>query len=354
MTDAPSPRPILQVAAPPRPWVLPLGVGVAVVAGVIVLTTMNRARVEKTEAPAAPAAFEPPPPPLQPLDAAPDQPTYDGSVITAPHLLPQTPPISSLRTLSPTPMRAAMPATNADQHLRAPAVVVELGAAPTGALAAGGVTPAATAAASAKEAESDEAFAQRVSGAGAPISRSRPLGDPSLTAVQGSVLPAVLETAINSDVPGFVRAVVSRDVRAFDGVSIVIPRGSKLIGQYRNAVAAGQSRAFVVWTRCIRPDGVSIDLGSPAADPLGQAGLAGETDRHFFRRFGAAISLSVLNAGLSAASDNDGRIVIDSAQDASRVAELALQKQIDIPPTIRIPQGAPLTVFLARDLVFAR
>jgi type IV secretion system protein VirB10 len=356
MSDAPSPsdRPGLQVASAPRPWVMPLGVGAVVAAGAAVLVLMSQARMEREQPPApAPAAFEPPPPPLEPLTPASAAAEPD-PYIPAPHLMPQPPavagaPAPMLRTAAPAPERGT------DPRLRAPAVVVELGAAPA-TLAAGGAaapTPAASLAMG-KTAETDEAFAERVSAASAPFAASRQLADPARTAVQGTVLPAVLETAINSDVPGFVRAVVSRDVRAFDGVTVVVPRGSRLIGQYRNAVAAGQSRAFVVWTRCIRPDGVAIDLGSPATDPLGQAGLAGETDRHFFRRFGAAIALSVLSSGLSAAGERGDRVIIGSSQDASRVAEIALQKHIDIPPTIRIPQGAPLSVFLARDLVFRR
>ncbi|MGQ4828530.1 TrbI/VirB10 family protein, partial [Enterococcus faecalis] len=79
----------------------------------------------------------------------------------------------------------------------------------------------------------------------------------------------------NSDLPGFVRAVVSRDVTGFDGNRVLIPAGSRLIGQYRSGLAAGQSRAFVIWTRMIRPDGVSVALGSPVTDTLGRAGLGG-------------------------------------------------------------------------------
>ena len=133
------------------------------------------------------------------------------------------------------------------------------------------------------------------------------------TAPQGTVIPAVLETAINSDLPGFVRAVVSRDVRGFDGTTVLIPRGSKLIGQYRSGVALSQTRAFVVWSRVITPEGVSIDIGSPGTDQLGRGGLEGETDTHFFERFGSAILLSVMGAGLDRLADsgnNDSTAII--------------------------------------------
>jgi type IV secretion system protein VirB10 len=130
-----------------------------------------------------------------------------------------------------------------------------------------------------------------------------------------------------------------------------------LIGQYRSGVAVGQTRAFVVWSRVLTPSGVSIDIGSPATDQLGRGGLDGETDDHFFRRFGAAILLSVMSAGLDAAvpprEGNVNALVIGSPQQASNIAAIALQKQIDIPTTIKVAQGTPLQVFVTRDLDFS-
>lgn len=338
------------VAKPPNPWVLPLGVGAVVVAGVMVFAAMNSSRVEKQAAPTAAAAtFDPPPPPIEPLVEAGEMVSADDAP-AAPHML-------GLSEAPPDPMRplpgqaiAPMP----DQTRRTPALIVDLSApigAPAAAAASGPepMNPAVVAADA--KGDSDAAFARRVSGEAVSTAQSSRIARPDLTAPQGTMVPAVLETAINSDLPGFARAVVSRDVRAFDGASVVIPRGSKLVGQYRNAVAAGQSRAFVVWTRLIRPDGVTIDLGSPGADALGRGGLEGQTDRHFLQRFGAAILLSVITA--AAAGDNDRDVVvIGSAQDAGRIAEIALRKQIDIPPTIKVLQGTPIRVFVAKDLVF--
>lgn len=197
-----------------------------------------------------------------------------------------------------------------------------------------------------------------MAGSNADAARATRLTDPSLVAPQGTVIPAILETAINSDLPGFVRAVVSRDVRGFDGSTVLIPRGSKLIGQYKSGVAAGQTRAFIVWSRVLTPQGVSIDIASPGADRLGRGGLDGETNTHFFRRFGASILLSVLNAGLNAASNNGNggdntAIIIGSPQQASNIASIALQREIDIPTTITVAQGAPIRVFVARDLDFS-
>ena len=256
------------------------------------------------------------------------------------------------------------PQADPSGRLHAPAMVVDIadpgpaGGASAGLLTSpgpGGGKPMAVG--DDKSASPEDRFAAKVAGMGAETTQATRLRDTALVAPQGTVIPAILETAINSDLPGFVRAVVSRDVKGFDGSTVLIPRGSKLIGQYRSGVAAGQSRAFVVWSRVLTPEGVSVEIGSPAADRLGRGGLDGETNTHFFQRFGGAIMLSVLSAGLQAAAGNSGNtntaIVIGSPQQASNIASIALQKQIDIPDTITVAQGTPIRVFVARDLDFS-
>jgi len=199
----------------------------------------------------------------------------------------------------------------------------------------------------------EERFAARVAGGGVETSRATRLQDLTRVIPQGTVIPAVLETAINSDLPGSSRAVVSRDVRSFDGSQVLIPRGSTLIGQYRNGVAYGQHRAFVIWSRILTPDGVSIDIGSPGTDPLGRGGLSGETNSHFFQRFGSSILLSVLSAGVAAVSrgGSDTAIIIGSPLQAQALAQ-GTQKT-DIPVTVTVMQGTPMSVFLTRDLDFS-
>lgn len=179
------------------------------------------------------------------------------------------------------------------------------------------------------------------------------IGDPSRVVPQGAVIPAVLETAINSDLPGYTRAIVSRDIRSFDGTNILIPRGSRLIGQYKSGLTSGETRAFIIWDRLIRPDGLSVQLASPATDDLGQAGATGKVDTHFAKRFGSSILLSVVN-GISTivSGKSSSTIVIGTSGDASGVMGEALSNDIKIPPTIKVPQGAPIQVFAARDLDF--
>ena len=173
---------------------------------------------------------------------------------------------------------------------------------------------------------------------------------------QGAVIGAVMETALNSDLPGFARAVIARHVRSFDGSSILIPAGSRVIGQYKSGIAQGASRVFVLWTRLIRPDGVSIELASPATDDLGRGGIGGKVNRHFLQRFGGAILTSVLSGGISAgaaALSGGSTILVSSAGQASSLASQATQGT-DIPPTITTRQGATVRIFVARDLDFSR
>jgi type IV secretion system protein VirB10 len=256
----------------------------------------------------------------------------------------------------PMPLAPQAPADPPENHWRAPAVVVDLSDAGQAAAAKAAQGAGAISTDPGAQLNGEERFAARVSSATNDAARASQMRDLGRIIPQGFVIPAVLETAIDSDLPGSIRAVVSRDVRGFDGAQVLIPRGSKLIGQYRSAAAVGQTRAFVVWSRIITPAGVSIDVGSPATDRLGRGGLAGKVDNHFFERFGSAILLSVVSAGVQAAGNSGGNttaLVIGAANPANQLATVALQKNIDIPTTIRVPQGAPVQVSVSRDLDFS-
>lgn len=219
---------------------------------------------------------------------------------------------------------------------------------------AAGATPGAppTAPQASQLLSADEQFSARIGG-NSGTAEAQALADPTHTVMQGALIPAVLETALNSDLPGYARAIVSRDVRGFDGTEVAIPRGSRLIGQYKSGLSAGQSRAFVVWTRLIRPDGVSIQLGSPVMDEKGETGLGGKVDRHFLQRFGGAMLLSVVSALPSALiGGSSTALVINSGSGAQGAASEALGADARISPTIRVPLGTPIQVFAARDLDF--
>lgn len=194
-------------------------------------------------------------------------------------------------------------------------------------------------------------FASRIGGVGGGPATARAMVDPTTTVTQGTLIPAILETAIDTDVPGYVRAVVSQDVRSFDGKNVLLPRSSRLIGQYQSGVQGGQKRAYVIWTRVIRPDGASVNLQSPAIGFDGTTGLAGKVDNHFFKRFGSAMLLSVVG-GLSAIGSGGASVVLGGASQSA--ASVAAQQDSQIGPTIRVRQGEPIRVFTARDLDFSQ
>lgn len=230
-----------------------------------------------------------------------------------------------------------------------PTVVYDVGRAPGAAAAAEAADAAAAGAPPPPGGGSASDFASRIGGVGGAPTRAARSIDPSTTVAQGTLIPAVLETAINTDVPGYVRAVVSKDVRSFDGKRVLVPRGSRLVGQYQSGVQAGQKRAYVVWTRLLQPDGVSVDLASPGTGFDGTTGLAGDVDNKFFQRFGSAILLSVIG-GLTAIAGGGASVVLGGGQSA---AATALQQNGEIGPTIRVKQGEPIRVFTARDLDFS-
>lgn len=327
-----------QVGMRAQPWSLVLGVVAALVLGALVFSALNANRLRNQTA-AAPASA----PPLAATAAPPPAPTE----IPAPadDMFGQAPP-------PPTP--ALTPTAEVDARQRAPALIIDLSAPGEADDPRRGANAQAIAAAAGGDTLSgDERFAARLGGSG-QTAHARALADPRATIPQGAIIAGVLETAINSDLPGYVRALVSRDVRSFDGTAVLVPRGSRLIGQYRAGVALGQSRAFVIWTRLIRPDGVAIDLNSPGADALGRAGLEGETDRHFLNRFGGAMLLTLLGAATNAATDNSNtQVIIGVARGGGDAAAVALNEEINIPPTIRVPQGTPIRIFVSRDLNFS-
>ena len=200
-----------------------------------------------------------------------------------------------------------------------------------------------------------ERFASRVGNAGVDVAEARQMTGLDRLIPQGAVIGAVMETALNSDLPGYARAIIAREVRSFDGSTVLIPPGSRVIGQYQSGIAQGASRVFVVWTRLIRPDGVSIELASPATDDLGRAGIGGKVNSHFLKRFGGAILTSVLSGAINAATAalSSGTVYVSSASQASNLAGIAASNA-DIPPTITTRQGATVRIFVARDLDFSR
>ncbi len=177
--------------------------------------------------------------------------------------------------------------------------------------------------------------------------------NPATTVPKGTVVQAVLESALDSTRGGFARAIVSRDIYSFDGSRVLVQRGSRILGEYKSDISLGQKRILIQWQRLMRPDGVMIDLDSPSADPLGRAGVTGSVNTHFFERFAGAILQSSLDIGVQLATRAATRsdTVVLALPGSVNQATQTLQPE-KIPPTVKVKQGSSVSVFVARDLDF--
>ena len=121
----------------------------------------------------------------------------------------------------------------------------------------------------------------------------------------GFVIPAVLLSGVNSEVPGTIIGQVAQDV--FDnatGTELLIPQGARLIGSYAANVRYGQSRLFVAWQRIVYPDGRALDIGAePGTDSAGYAGFKDRVDSHWVQIFGSAVMMSAISAGVAYSQD---------------------------------------------------
>ena len=180
------------------------------------------------------------------------------------------------------------------------------------------------------------------------------LENPATTVIQGTLINAVLETALDSTRPGQVRALVTRDVFGFDGTKLLIPRGTRLYGVYESDLLQGQKRAQIRWTRLLRPDGVTIALDSPAADPLGRAGVEGRVNNHFFQRLGNALigASATIGSVLVTRSIATSPVVV-AVPGATQTASQTIVSSDRIAPTLTIRQGVRITVFVQHDLDFS-
>ena len=188
--------------------------------------------------------------------------------------------------------------------------------------------------------------------------RAGVLPDRDMMLTQGSMIDCQLETKIVSTVPGMTTCYTTRDIYSTNGRVVLLDSGSKVVGQYQGGMTQGQARIFVLWTRVETPNGVIINLDSPGAGPLGEGGLGGYVDTHFWERFGGAIMLSMIGdlgdyASNKASGSGNDRITFGNTSDAGKdMAATALENTINIPPTLYKNQGERLQIFVARDLDF--
>ncbi|HEU4962146.1 MAG TPA: TrbI/VirB10 family protein [Sphingomonas sp.] len=340
-----SERDIRPVVRRPRagPSGLAIGIGIAVAALILfyILDSRRLARIAPATQPqsslaaesAAPPPLYIPPQPPPPVSA----PTPVSTPLPAPAPSPVTPP-PVVYMPAPSPPAAPVQPAPPSRNLASPALVVDNGV----------NAPAAN--------SNQAATRQPATGTAAGLDTQRThaamFSDPAATVPQGTLIPAILETGLDSSHAGFARALVQQDVRGFDGTHILIPRGSRLIGEYSGGVAQGQKRAFIVWTRLIRPDGVTIAIGSPAADPVGSAGIKAHVNSHFLARFSGAILQSVLDLGVNLASRSTNSPVVVALPGSLQGTAGTVVQPAQIAPTLKVKPGTSISVFVARDLDF--
>lgn len=185
----------------------------------------------------------------------------------------------------------------------------------------------------------------------------------------GAVIPGVMVTGINSDLPGNIIAQVSQNV--FDsatGKHLLLPQGAKLFGVYDSRVIYGQERVLVAWNRVVFPDGSSITLGAmPGSDMAGNAGYTDEVNNHYFRIFGSAVLMSLMSGGMAYTMDSldnsnseSDKPTLQNEMGSALAAQLGqatlqlLQKNLNIKPTLEIRPGYQFNVIVTKDLVFER
>lgn len=185
----------------------------------------------------------------------------------------------------------------------------------------------------------------------------------------GAVIPGVMVTGINSDLPGNIIAQVSQNV--FDsatGNHLLLPQGAKLFGVYDSRVIYGQERVLVAWNRVVFPDGSAITLGAmPGSDMAGNAGYTDEVNNHYFRIFGSAVLMSMMSGGMAYTMDSldnsnseSDKPTLQNEMGSALAAQLGqatlqlLQKNLNIKPTLEIRPGYQFNVIVTKDLVFQK
>lgn len=186
------------------------------------------------------------------------------------------------------------------------------------------------------------------------------LGDRNMILAKGSNFDCILNTKLVSTVSGMVSCTVPRNVYSDNGKVVLIERGSMVTGEYRSDLLTGRERIFVLWDRVKTVDGVVIDLNSPATDSLGEAGVGGDVDNHWWQRIGASVLLSLVEDAFAyktaqestSRSGNSVVLLPSTSQQTQTLAGKILDNTINIPPTLTRNQGEKVSVFVARDLDF--
>lgn len=207
--------------------------------------------------------------------------------------------------------------------------------------------------------------AQLPTGEQAGPTSAQPLPHPDTLMQRGTYIRCVLETRIVSDVPGFTTCLVTEPVYSFNGHTLLLPKGSKLLGSYHSKPVG--DRMQVIWDRIITPNGIDVNMKSPGMDNLGGAGLPGYYDAHWAQRVSSALLISMLSDAFKyeAAKHGPRNTTIgngfvtqspyesNTAQTVQQLADQAVREAANRPPTVTINQGTIIYVYVAKDVDFS-
>ncbi|MBN3846104.1 TrbI/VirB10 family protein [Paraburkholderia sp. Ac-20342] len=271
-------------------------------------------------------------------------------------------------TISPVSApHAAAPRTYYDAPLLATGGGQEASAGLPGVLEAGSATGAASSDATALSSgvarqghvmeQSGGTLAQALTPTVTPRVRATILGDRGFILAQGAKIDCVGDTAFDSTEAGISTCTVTKNVYSDDGHVLLIERGSQINSEYRSNLAPGQKRVFVLSARIKTPNGVTVEIDSPAADALGRMGIDGYVDNHWGQRIGAAMLLGITQDAIgylaTRGGNSNGSVVYENTQQQGNdMATRVLNSTINIPPTLTQNQGAEFTIVIARDLDF--
>jgi type IV secretion system protein VirB10 len=266
---------------------------------------------------------------------------------------PQPPPAMPLPEPSPAPQQGETAATS-------PILAFSGGSGePREATSTAAIAPAPAPSAPPAKTEDETKLGARLHPTLLEPTKARLLPHPDFLLTKGTIIPCILQTAINTELAGFVKCVTPRETRSTTGNVVVLDKGTMIVGEIERGLQNGEDRVFVLWDRAETPDHAIITLASPGTDELGRSGLPGVVDTHFWERFGAAIMLSVVQGGLQAGSNlatsspNGGTTIQSFQGNGQELANTALVNSINIPPTLEKNQGDNVAIFVARDLDFS-
>ena len=201
-----------------------------------------------------------------------------------------------------------------------------------------------------------------------PATAAQYIRNPNALMVRGTYLRCILETRIVTDIAGYTSCVLTEPVYSINGRSLLLPKGSKLLGQYQ-LQSKPIPRVAVIWDRITTPNGIDVTMQSPGIDNLGGAGHPGDMDAHWPSRIASAMLISLISDVFkyAAAKHGEGTTVTypsgvsveqpfesNTAQAVQDLAEQAIEQSANRPVTVTINQGTMLTVYVSQDVDFTR